>query len=424
MGEVARIDWKPARAPAIAVPDRGAASPTFARFLAEVATASDASDKAAVVDRLLAAAPSGPLLDPPDHVVFLYRGDAADVGIITDLIGARREDPMRRVPGTDLFFHEGRLEAGARVSYQFVRNFDVTGPDPRNPRKVPAAFGGEEASSVSVPPWKEPEHVTAAPARTGRLEALEAVSASWPGAKAPLHVYVPAGYDVEPARYPVAYVFGGAAAREQGLMPGSLDNLIPHRVAPVLVVFIGPVDWGARRPRGGAAVDAATSDLLAKDLVPLVDGRFRTRAEPSGRAVLGAGQAGVAAALAGFQHPELFGGVGLQSVLLLDTPAGNIRSHVRTASERPMRVYLDWGRYGHASAREGADLREANRRFGEFLRERGYRPAGGEALDGFGWASWRNRTDRLFETLFPPGQALLWWKDERIFTAATREGLQ
>jgi hypothetical protein len=61
-----------------------------------------------------------------------------------------------------------------------------------------------------------------------------------------------------------------------------------------------------------------------------------------------------------------------------------------------MRVDHDWGRYGHEITREGSDMLEANRRFNESLCEKGYRPAGGEALDGFGWASRRNRTDRLF----------------------------
>jgi hypothetical protein len=46
-------------------------------------------------------------------------------------------------------------------------------------------------------------------------------------------------------------------------------------------------------------------------------------------------------------------------------------------------------------------MTETNRRFAAFLRERGYRPAGGEASDGAGWASWRNRTDRVFEAMFP-----------------------
>ena len=50
-------------------------------------------------------------------------------------------------------------------------------------------------------------------------------------------------------------------------------------------------------------------------------------------------------------------------------------------------------------------MRGANTRFAAYLRERGYRPAGGEAPEGSGWASWRNRTDVLFGTLFPPAPA-------------------
>ena len=94
----------------------------------------------------------------------------------------------------------------------------------------------------------------------------------------------------------------------------------------------------------------------------------------------------------------------MHSPYLIDSPDQIIRSSVRGAAESPMRVYHDWGRYGHQIAREGSDILAANRRFHEFLREKGYRPAGGEALDGFGWASWRNRTDRLFETLFPASE--------------------
>jgi hypothetical protein len=43
-----------------------------------------------------------------------------------------------------------------------------------------------------------------------------------------------------------------------------------------------------------------------------------------------------------------------------------------------------------------------NARLAAFLRERGYKPAGGQAPDASGWAAWRNRTDRVFGTLFPP----------------------
>lgn len=395
--QIARVDWKEGTAAATPGASMGpAASPTLSRFLAEVAAA---TDKAAAVERLLATAPDGPLFEAPDHVVFLYRGDASDVGIVTDLIGARREDPMRRVPGTDLFFYEARLEPAARASYQFVRNFEPPGPDARNPRRVPA-FGRGEASSVVTPGWREPDHLREAPGPKGRVEAAEAVSATRPGAKAALHVYLPAGYDAGSARYPVAYVFGGDGAREQGLLPRSLDRLIPGRVAPAVVVFVGRVEWGAQKPPGDDETTPMV-DFLVKDVVPFVDGRYRTVAQSSARAVVGAFDSGIFAAHAGFRHPAVFGGIGLQSVFLLDTIEAEIRADVRTAAERPMRVYLDWGRYGHHSTREAWDFRAAHRRFDGFLRERGYRPAGGEAADGVGWASWRNRTDQLFEALFP-----------------------
>ena len=77
----------------------------------------------------------GPLIDPPDRVVFLYRGDAKDVGIATDFIGVRREDPLQRVPGTDLFFYEAQVEPTARVNYQFVKDF---GPPTRRSAQLTA----------------------------------------------------------------------------------------------------------------------------------------------------------------------------------------------------------------------------------------------------------------------------------------------
>lgn len=396
--ELARVEWQAAAAAATS--RAGVASHTLARFLDELERA---ADKGAVVDRFLAGAPEGPLIDPPDRVVFLYRGEATDLGIATDLIGIRREDPMRRVPGTDLFFYEARLDPDARVSYQFVRNFEAPIPDPRNPRRVPAmVMGSGEASSVAMPGWREPAHLAEPPeGRRGRVEKLDFASTVRPGARTALYVYVPFGYDTSAERYPVAYVLDGDAAREGGLVPRSLDHLIPERVAPSLVVFLGRVDWGAWKPRPPEAGQAAL-ELLVKEIVPLVDGRFRTVAEPAARAIVGTSWNGLAAIRAAFAEPALFGALGLQSLTMLDTDEAEIKRHIRTAAERPLRVYQDWGRYEARSTREAADMRVTNVRFNEYLREKGYRPAGGEAPDGSGWASWRNRTDQLFGALFPP----------------------
>lgn len=184
-------------------------------------------------------------------------------------------------------------------------------------------------------------------------------------------------------------------------MPRSFDNLVPQRVAPAIVVFLGRIDWGPKRPGPMETVDA-TIELLAKDVVPLVDARFRTVAEPRARAAVGRGIEAVIATAAAFADPGLFGALAIQSAFLLDVVEAHVSARVRPASDRPLRVYHDWGLYGHASTREARDFRAANRRFNDFLRAKGHLPAGGEAKDGDGWASWRNRTDQLFAALFPP----------------------
>lgn len=399
-GEVVRVDWTAAPAARPAPPAAATVgSPTFARFVAGLETA---ADRKAAVDAFLAGLPPGPIVDPPDRVLFLYRGEVKDVGLVSDLIGFRREDPLQRVPGTDLFFYEARVEPGARVSYAFVPDFGKPVPDPRNPRMVPGAAPGTEASSLAMPGWQEPDHLAEAPeASRGRLEAIAFTSASRAGMKVPLQVYLPAGYDAGSRRHPAAYVLDGDGAVAQGLVPRSLDHLMPRRVAPAIVVFLGRVDWGSWKPRPQEA-EAATIEALAGEIVPFVDARFRTRAEPGGRAVIGHLWAGGTALRLAFHEPALFGALGMQSLAVLDTDEAALRPLVREAGRGPARVYQDWGMYGHASTRENADMRSANRRFHAFLREKGYSPAGGEAKDGIGWASWRNRTDALFAALFPP----------------------
>ena len=398
LGEIVRVDWK--EQPAAGAAARPAvSSPTLARFLDEIGRA---PDKAKTVDAFLALAKDGPLVDPPDRVVFLYRGAGNDVGFVSDLIGIRREDALARVPGTDLFYYEAKVEPGSRISYQFVPDFGKPVPDPRNPRRVPGGAPGEDASSLAMPGWVEPAHLAEAPeARRGRLDTIEFASTLRPGAKTTLKVYVPAGYDGSDQRYPVAYVLDDGGALTQGAVPRSLDNLMPERVAPALVVFRGRMDWGTWRP-GPQDMLPAVADMLAREIVPLVDARFRTIAQREARAVVGQGFEALTAIGAAFADPGVFGAVGLQSAMLLDVAEAIVKPLVRTSSERPLRVYHDWGRYGLASTREDRDLREANRRFNEYLRARGYDPAGGEAKDGDGWASWRNRTDRLFAALFPP----------------------
>ncbi len=61
------------------------------------------------------------------------------------------------------------------------------------------------------------------------------------------------------------------------------------------------------------------------------------------------------------------------------------------------------------------NFREDSRRVWNLLRERGWTPMGGEVWDSTDWASWRNRTDVLLESLFPlegdgPSPKLAAWR--------------
>ncbi len=171
-------------------------------------------------------------------------------------------------------------------------------------------------------------------------------------------------------------------------------------MAPVLVAFVSRPEWG-EKPPPEEEVEDAVANLLAHDVVPFLERRYGNAASPEKRALVGTGFAAWRAAYAAFRHPTVFGAVGLQSLSMLDTDQDLLEKQVRTAAEVPLRLYLDWGRYDRRGTREAWDMRRANQRFDAFLRERGYSPAGGEVPEGAGWAGWRNRTDRVFEALFP-----------------------
>lgn len=399
-GELARVEARAARPSPVRTAERGLVPPTsrFGRFLAEV---EKARDKASAVERLLAGVPETPLVDG-DLAVFLYRDDVPDAAIAGDMIGQRREDPMTRVPGTDLFWYAVRLEKDAVVSYHFQRNYEERVADPRNPRRLPGPPGPgnpKEISYFAMPAWREPAHLAAAPeGRRGRTETHEVAGQRL---KARVQVHLGAGYDARTDRLPAVYVLGADEALTVGRVPDTLANLTPARLAPVVTVFVGRPDWGKSPPKPDEDPAAIEAAFLATEVVPFVDTRYRTRATADGRASVGQGRACYPAATAVFAHPGTFSALGLQSVFMLDFQDAALKKLVKTARDQPLRIYHDWGLYDTRGTREGWDNVRLNRTLHAFLKERGYAPAGGETHEGYGWFSWRNRTDRLFEALLP-----------------------
>lgn len=397
--EIARIEWTSGHVITTVASELGAA-PARSRFAKSLETIAAATDKKSAVDQFLSSISSFPLVEWPDYVHFIYRGEAQDMGIAGDMIGDRREDPMHHVEGTDLYYYSIRLEPDAKINYWFIRNYDEPLSDPRHDRKLKDQLG--EYSWVAMPGWQEPDHLKKAPEeRRGRIESRDLKPKAWEGSSVKYDVYLPAGYRQSNNRYPTVYIFGGADAQQQGLVQNTLDNVIGNSVQPVIAVFVSAVDFGSKKPEDFWKEFELSVAIVANEIVPLIDGNYRTIPEISARAAMGAGFDGAAAFYATFKYPEIFGNVAGQSIYMLDEDEVIIKKVIRTYSEQPLRMYLDWGLYDLHATREGWDTRKTIRNFNAFLLERGYKPAGGEVHDSSAWSSWRNRTDRWLRALFP-----------------------
>lgn len=399
MENLARVDLvgggaAVAPAAAIAMPAVHGSS-GFTSFLQEVSAASG-DTKGALIDAYLDGR-RFPVIEEPDLVHFVYRGEATDVGIVGDMIGFRREDPMTRLDGTDLFYYSTRIEPNAAMTYGFLPDFGDAVADPLNDRVGRGLFG--EVSWFAMPAWSAPDFVDEADAsHQGRIETFEWESAVKEGAARKAEVYLPAGYDGSDARYPVVYFHEGNNALEAGAMKNALDNLIGSRVAPLIAVFVLPPEENPRADLG--QIDSYMT-MLVDELVPAIDDKYRTNASAGARAMFGVGNGAAGALYGAFKHPDRFGRVAAQSPIWFLRGEKTIQEWVSSADEQPVAVYLEWARYDLRSPHEAWDMRDNSREFQDLLRERGFRPMGGEVAQGFGWDCWRERTDDVLSALFP-----------------------
>ncbi|MDH3403539.1 MAG: PQQ-binding-like beta-propeller repeat protein [Acidobacteriota bacterium] len=402
LGEIARVDLVRSGERATVAEEEIVRPASLAALAEAVASSQDAR---ATVDEFLEGR-SLPIIDG-ENVVFLWRGEAEDVAVAGDMIGMRREEPMHRIEGTDLWWWETQLDRRARMSYLFYPDY-APAIDPSHDRVVTATVLGPdmnwfrgvpvEMSWFAMPEWPGWSVTSAEPATRGRLESvpLSIQPAATEGEEPPetieieAQVWLPPGYDESDARYPVVYAPGDA--RGAGRWPETLDRVVGRSVEPLIVAF---VDLPRRRDLRGA---------LVTQVVPQIDERYRTKAERESRALVGMGWAGRSAAVAAFTHSDAIGVLGVQSLFLVKGPPmealeGAIGDD--DASSLEMKIYLEWGKWDLTSPHEEMNQRKFSRWAWDLLSEKGWQPIGGEVWDSTDFASWANRTDVLLEALFP-----------------------
>jgi endo-1,4-beta-xylanase len=123
------------------------------------------------------------------------------------------------------------------------------------------------------------------------------------------NIYLPPQYGREPGRrFPVVYFLHGATGTESsdaGLARHVHAEILAGRIAPVIYVFPNGGAESYYRDWPDGTVMAET--LLTRELVPWVDGHYRTLDRPGARGICGFSMGGVGAIRMALKHPELFG---------------------------------------------------------------------------------------------------------------------
>lgn len=138
-------------------------------------------------------------------------------------------------------------------------------------------------------------------------------------------VYTPPGYDRNrKMRYPVLYLQHGAGESEHGWTAQGkagliMDNLIAEGKAEEFIIVMDNGTWtmknGVERRAGRFPDDWADGFMnrLVNDIIPMIDARYRTKADRKYRAMAGLSMGGMQTKIITMRNPDVFSALGMFS---------------------------------------------------------------------------------------------------------------
>ena len=377
----------------------------FKTFLGKVELAESVAAKSDQVTQFLKKQTRFPVVE--DGIAhFLYRGDAKDVALACDVFGARQEEKMTKVEGTDLFYYSLKLPADQRVSYVYLVDYKPI-KDPLNKRTMTSSmYAGEmefairlqnekplEMSWFGMQDWKQPSW-TFLHRRRRLVGKMVPEKIEWKDGKSfDVDVYLPPTYEKQTdKKYPTIYVHDGVVAQKLGELEEMADMYFQTREdREAIVVFL--------KTSPTRSVVPFLNDI-ATQVVPFVDKKYRTLADRKHRASVGAGFGGSAALGLTAMHSDVFGACSVQSPLVFDQ-ARTMAIGGFQKIDQPTRLYVEWGRFDMHNPVENWDIREmANTMKTEIAKNSQVRVLGGRVNDSTDWGSWKYRFDKVVEALF------------------------
>ena len=128
-------------------------------------------------------------------------------------------------------------------------------------------------------------------------------AASLGGAPLPYRILLPADYEASAGRYPVLYLLHGADGNEKDWT--SRTNLTAYAERYRLIIVMPGVgnSWYAN---SASDEKARYEDVIIRDLIPYIDGKYRTIGNWHGRAIAGLSMGGFGAMKFALRYPHLF----------------------------------------------------------------------------------------------------------------------
>lgn len=397
-----------------------------------IAAVREPADAAAFWARV--AVTGAPLVEPgpdptdPVTVTFLWRSATAREVEMNWPVWTpdRRENHLRRLGDSDIWYRTVTLPPGTRLSYQIAVD-PVRGasgdreayrqglraalrPDPLNRVRM------GEYSLLELPGAVPQPYVAARPGLPrGRL-AVEHFHNAGTGRTYEVTLYRPPGVpDDRPT--PMVVVFDAERYLTDIPTPTILDNLIADgAIPPVSAAMIRNAD---PRSRGqDLACNTGFADMLARYFMPWVRTRLRLTGDPGQIVLAGSSYGGLISTCAALRHPGSFGAVLSQSGSYWWDPPGaapatsagdhHVIRQVRDAAPLPIRFYLDAGLLERRPGPDdGPDNRDSilltNRALAATLRDRGYNVTFHPFAGGHDDAAWRGTlSDGLIHLLHRP----------------------
>jgi len=351
-------------------------------------------ERQAAVDRRLTEIASTPLIEDKGIVHLVWKGKADDVGVTGDVVANDQELGLHEMSGTDLFFRSFELDSKGQYAYSMIVDFGDPTADPRNPYSVNNGFA--VASELRMPGWPPSPHLEppAEGAPRGTLDKFQFRSLILNNTRE-IQVWRPPDYGSEAAkRYPLLVANHGDNLVRGGLMQNTLDNLVGRTVEPLLAVF---VPRAAGPEYGGPEAEAYTR-FLVEELLPHVDRHYRT--DPSRRAIMGPGSAGVAAVVAAFLRPDVFQQAAAQSFYPIAPARDRLPQLIASSGPKPELIYVVYSNRDYDLG-AGRRANEASRELIGRLREAKVKVIEQVADYSPGWAGWRGQDDEILAAMFP-----------------------